>query len=114
MHQGDPLSPTLFNVFVNSLFDGLPGAFVPGVGPVPGLLYADDAAIMADSADDLAAALAAVDDWCDASGLALNAAKCKVMVLHGAAPAADGVSPHAAAARVDWRVRGGAVATPLH
>jgi hypothetical protein len=88
--------------------DTLPSALAD---PACAAHRADDAAIMADSADDLAAALAAVDDWCDASGLALNAAKCKVMVLHGAAPAADGVSPHAAAARVDWRVRGGAVAT---
>ena len=78
--------------------DTLPSALAD---PACAAHRADDAAIMADSADDLAAALAAVDDSCDASCLALNAAKCKVMVLHGAAPAADGVSPHAAAARVD-------------
>jgi uncharacterized membrane protein YgcG len=72
--QGDPLSPLLFNLFIECLSRyletraDLPGATVLGVA-IRRLLYADDIAIIAKSVQELQAALGHIRDWCAAYGM---------------------------------------------
>jgi len=96
--QGDPLSPLLFNIFIESLgrflrsHPGLRGVSlvprtVPGataaspLGPlgappepvrVMELLYADDIAVVADSPEQLQLALRLIHEWCVAFGMEMG------------------------------------------
>ena len=56
VRQGDPLSPLLFNIFINRLAAALKQAGVGlqlGLCDLADLLFADDVVLMADSADEL-------------------------------------------------------------
>jgi hypothetical protein len=72
--QGDPLSPLLFNIFIECLSRYLetradmPGANVLGV-TIRRLLYADDIAIIAKTAMELQTALDHINAWCTAYGM---------------------------------------------
>ena len=68
------MSPSLFNFFINDIFEELDGftpagVSVPSTAPddlrCPGLLFADNVVFMAESADDLKAALMHVERWAD-------------------------------------------------
>ncbi|OLY78797.1 hypothetical protein AYI68_g7146, partial [Smittium mucronatum] len=44
LRQGCPASPILFDFYINDLFKGIQGVYVPGLtSRIPGLLFADDA-----------------------------------------------------------------------
>ncbi|OMJ20717.1 hypothetical protein AYI70_g3936 [Smittium culicis] len=52
VEQGFPASLILFNFYINNIFDGIQGVFVPSLGKrIPGLLFADDAVVIVDSAE---------------------------------------------------------------
>ena len=75
--QGCPLSPLLFNLFISSLssyldtIPGLTGAGFLGVS-IRRLAYADDIAILAESAAALQLALDHIHKWATAWGLSLS------------------------------------------
>jgi hypothetical protein len=84
--QGCPMSPILFDVFINDLFDECKewGVQVPGIGEkIPGLLYADDSALCAESKDELQVMLQAIQGWADKWGMSFGIAKCGVMAVGG-------------------------------
>ncbi|OMJ11556.1 LINE-1 reverse transcriptase-like protein [Smittium culicis] len=58
VRQGCPASPILFDFYINDIFKGVRGVRVPGLtSRIPGLLFADDAVLLAESSADLKTAL---------------------------------------------------------
>ena len=87
--QGCPLSPLLFGIFlddfelhvqrtVSSVIAQLP--LLAG-RPIPPLLFADDMLLISTSAAGLRAQLRALQAYCDAKKLTVNAAKTQVMIM---------------------------------
>jgi len=115
VRQGDPLSPIIFNLFVNSILDELQGLEVHGVkgSRVPGLMFADDVVLLAESGAELAAALARVSTWADTWGMEIGHRKCGVMVFSypqkGGQPHPAAVAAQEAAAEAQWVLQGEAV-----
>jgi hypothetical protein len=81
--QGCPLSPTLFGLYIDGLQHYVAAA-CPNAGPAlctaPGvqlnlLIYADDTAILADSAEHLQQLITCVDNWCCAHGMTISIVK---------------------------------------
>lgn len=84
--QGCPMSPILFDVFINDLFEECRerGVEVPGLGErLPGLLYADDSGLCAANRDDLQFMLDRVGEWAYTWGMSFGIAKCGVFVVNG-------------------------------
>jgi exonuclease III len=84
VRQGCPLSPILFNVFINDLLDGtdVSAVPVPGLGyKVPGLLFADDLCLMARSPEKIQLALDFTSAWADKWGMSFGHKKCNVVVF---------------------------------
>jgi Reverse transcriptase (RNA-dependent DNA polymerase) len=60
------------------------GVKVPGLGKrIPGLLFADDAAVFAETREDLEEAITMVNDWCERKGLRVNKGKSGVLFFGG-------------------------------
>ena len=75
VRQGDNLSPTLFNIFVNDIPDLFKlDCSPPKIGDlsIPCLLYADDLVILSESTCDLQKALNRLEDWCKMWALDVN------------------------------------------
>ena len=77
------VSPLLFSLYINespqlSKDNGL-GVKVNKFTKVPGLLYADDLAILADSDENLNKAFDVVNEWCKDCDLKVNVKKCNVI-----------------------------------
>ncbi|OMJ15029.1 RNA-directed DNA polymerase from mobile element jockey [Smittium culicis] len=84
VRQGCPASPILFDFFINDIFKGVRGVRVPGLtSRIPGLLFADDAVLLAESSADLQAALNTITEWSDTWEMAVNASKCGIMTISG-------------------------------
>lgn len=105
VRQGAPSSPILFDVFIDSILEEMPGVFVPAL-PVPftdrrmpGLLFADDAALTQGTAARLNLALTKLGAWADKWEMMVGHKKCGVMVL--GSPEA-----HAAAKARVWMLQG--------
>jgi hypothetical protein len=83
VRQGCPLSGSLFNLFINDLFDGLCPIEIPGMpynAPhIRGLLFADDAVVFGDSLDAIQQAAATVEEWALKWGMTFGVKKCGVM-----------------------------------
>ena len=66
--QGDTISPTLFDIYINDLAEELKQSEIGielDIGVIVScLLYADDIVLLADKEDDLQALLNIVNDWC--------------------------------------------------
>ena len=95
LRQGCSASPGLFLIFVNSIFDkakaeGL-GIDFPKldasdissgfVDKLIGLLFADDAVLIADSCRDARRLVKCVEEWAKVMGMVFNASKSAVMVV---------------------------------
>jgi hypothetical protein len=91
--QGSPISPLLFDLFINPLITRLreckgvlfadaerEGLFIRS------LFFADDVCLLAESQDDLRNMLVICQKWAEDFGMTFNAAKCEVMQLSGQAP----------------------------
>ena len=94
LKQGCPLSPTLFSLYIadweervlSAAAAGTPLALPQLAGqPVPPLLYADDMALLATTANGLQQQLRLLEQYCAERGLTVNVVKTKVMLLSGAA-----------------------------
>lgn len=86
VRQGCPMSPILFNIFINDILDGLQphGVTVPGVDSktrIPGLLYADDLVIMAPTATALTEMANKLSKWMDDNEMSVGIKKCGVMIV---------------------------------
>jgi hypothetical protein len=83
--QGCPLSPTLFDIYINTLEDCLEDAGC--VGPtltsivIILLLYVDDIVLMAKSPYDLGKQLIIIKDFCSSVGMTMNINKTKVTII---------------------------------
>ncbi|OMJ19331.1 LINE-1 retrotransposable element ORF2 protein [Smittium culicis] len=84
VRQGCPASPILFDFYINDIFKGVRGVWVPGLtSRIPGLLFADDAVLLAESSADLQTALNTITKWSDTWEMAVNASKCGIMTING-------------------------------
>ena len=83
--QGDNLSPTLFNLFLNDLvscFDDLCHPVCLGSSMFNSLLYADDIILLSTKADGLQRCLDKLSSYCSSWGLSVNHNKTKVMIFN--------------------------------
>ncbi|OMJ19200.1 hypothetical protein AYI69_g6728 [Smittium culicis] len=82
--QGFPASPILFDFYINDIFKSVRGVRVPGLtSRIPGLLFADDAVLLAEPSAELQAALNTITEWSDTWEMAVNASKCGIMTISG-------------------------------
>ena len=99
--QGCPLSPLLFGIFLDDFEPHLQRTVPPAFAqlpllcgrPVPPLLFADDMLLLSTSVAGLNAQLRALQTYCDAKKLTVNAAKTQVMIMR---PGGGGGKPAAA------------------
>ncbi|CAN0437199.1 unnamed protein product, partial [Laminaria digitata] len=104
VRQGCPLSPVLFNIFINDILDGAEnmGVTVPGLGPkaeIPGLMFADDLVTLSEDGDSMNRMTEHLSEWTTENEMAVGIQKCGVMVVGGRAPPL--------ADRMDkWRING--------
>ncbi|OMJ15428.1 hypothetical protein AYI70_g7277 [Smittium culicis] len=70
------------------LCGGISVVEVPGLSiRIPGLLFADDAVVLADSAENLQTSLDAITVWSGTWEMAMNASKCAIMAVNCDDPA---------------------------
>lgn len=83
VRQGCPASPLLFNVFINDILDGCTddGVRVPRMlGPlVPGLLFADDLALLAETEAAMLRLLERIEQWGVKNEMSFGVSKCGIM-----------------------------------
>jgi Reverse transcriptase (RNA-dependent DNA polymerase) len=93
--QGCPLSPTLFGLYIDGLQHHVASA-CPHAGPtlhsapevrLSLLIYADDTAILANSAEELQQLLTCVDGWCGSHGMTISTVKSEATVFNCKQPA---------------------------
>ncbi|OMJ14888.1 hypothetical protein AYI69_g8399, partial [Smittium culicis] len=67
----------------NTTVECAKGVGVPGLpNRIPGLLFADDAVVLAESAENLQTSLNTISAWSDAWEMAVNASKCAIMAIN--------------------------------
>jgi len=84
LRQGCPMSPILFNIFINDLFEGanIYGTSVPGIqSRIEGLLFADDALALSGNVAHLASILGIVKRWAEIHEMTFGVDKCGLMIF---------------------------------
>ncbi|MEW8545934.1 MAG: reverse transcriptase family protein, partial [Candidatus Thiodiazotropha sp.] len=83
VHQGNVLSPLLFNIFINDIGNELFENDAPQLHDsfVNHLLYADDLVLLSTSEEELQKNILQVHNYCSKWGLVINTNKSKVMVF---------------------------------
>ena len=86
VRQGDPLSPILFNIFINGIFEKLKQAncspvTLNGTDMINALAYADDIVLLSTSKEGLQKALNTIQEYCTQWHLKINSSKTKTMVF---------------------------------
>ena len=86
VRQGDPLSPLLFNIFINGVFERLRNnncdpVTLNGTDYFSALAYADDIVLFSTSKEGLQKALDTVDQYCQDWKLKINHGKTKCMTF---------------------------------
>ena len=86
VRQGDPLSPILFNIFINDIFKKLKDAqcdpvTLNGEDHINALAYADDIVLLSTSSEGLQKALDTIQLYCTKWGLKINNTKTKTIIF---------------------------------
>ena len=89
LRQGCPMSPSLFNFFINDLFDSInefrpEGIFVPGLDGdhrCPGLMFADDVVLLGASEKELKESLNHLQRWAERWEMEVGVTKCAIMLI---------------------------------
>ena len=86
LRQGCPLSPTLFNIFINDILVDMEaaglGVDVPGaMAIICGLMFADDLVLMASSLDDCTRMLDFLTQWLETNEMMVGIHKCGIMAV---------------------------------
>ena len=88
--QGDPLSPILFIIFIDSCLKNSSVSGGVQIGPslhrCPGLMYADDVIALEHSLEDTQATLDGIREWGQEVGMDIGREKCGVMMWPSQAP----------------------------
>ncbi|WP_347452165.1 reverse transcriptase domain-containing protein, partial [Acinetobacter baumannii] len=85
LKQGCPLSPTLFNIYINDIEDYLNNSFngIDVLGKkLSTLLFADDLIVLAETAEDLQRQLDKLYDYCQIWKLNVNLEKSNIMIFN--------------------------------
>ena len=84
--QGDSMSPTLFCLFVNDLFDTLrqnettTDPIIINDVKITTVIYADDLLLMSQSQDGIIKQTKVIQNYCNENGLKINYDKTKIMI----------------------------------
>ena len=82
MRQGDTLSPTFLNIFINDLAENVKelnlGIKIGHIN-LSILLYADDIAVIVENEKDLQTMLNCIEQWCNKWKLLINSMKSQVV-----------------------------------
>ena len=85
VRQGCPMSPVLFDIFINDIFRHCAdlGVSVPGLDhKVPGLMFADDIVLLSSTSDGLTSMLNTAQDWANKWEMRFGVSKCGITVFN--------------------------------
>ena len=89
VHQGNTISPTLFNIFINDIVENIGDKDSPDITDdrkVSCLIYADDLVLLSNTKLGLQTKLDQLQEYCLKWGLKINGNKTKVIIFSKSAP----------------------------